>query len=161
MSERIAVMNAGQVEQVGSPQQLYEAPGSAFVRDFLGKTLLLEGYLEDIGPDEVTVALDGITTHLHAPQGEEIARAPIGSRACVAVRPEDIQVRRATNDILGRNCLLGAVEAALFVGDHYECRVRVGTQALLITTPRSLHLDPGDDLQLSFSGGLSVWPLQP
>ena len=46
LSDRIAVMQRGRVEQVGPPRQLYEQPASAFVRDFVGQTVILRGRLD-------------------------------------------------------------------------------------------------------------------
>src|SRR5262249_21161344 len=55
MSDRIAVMRAGKVEQLGSPEELYERPATPFVADFIGTTNLLKGVVE--GPDNGTVVV--------------------------------------------------------------------------------------------------------
>src|SRR5207245_151876 len=61
LSDRIAVMQRGRVEQVGAPRELYERPASAFVRDFLGQTVVLRGVVREPGArgGTITVALDG------------------------------------------------------------------------------------------------------
>src|SRR5713101_7689115 len=59
LSDRIAVMQRGRVEQVGPPRSLYEHPASAFVRDFLGQTVILRGAVKEVANGTVTVALDG------------------------------------------------------------------------------------------------------
>ena len=70
LSDRIAVMHRGRVEQVGSPRALYERPASAFVRDFLGQTVVLSGRVAAPAPGRaparVTVAMNGTLTRLHA-----------------------------------------------------------------------------------------------
>jgi len=158
LSERIAVMNAGHVEQLGSPQELYERPKTPFVRDFLGKTLLLEGTLQSAGSPSV-VSLDGVAGATVSVETDDVQRLEAGTRVCLAVRPEDIDVSRASGHASGPNALLGQVEAALFVGEHYECRVRVGEQALLVTAPRAMRLQEGEPVELRLARGISVWPL--
>jgi ABC-type Fe3+/spermidine/putrescine transport system ATPase subunit len=63
LSDRIAVMQRGRVEQVGPPRRLYEHPASGFVRDFLGQTVILPGRVAKLAPGEpsatVTVELNG------------------------------------------------------------------------------------------------------
>src|SRR5207237_7867349 len=59
LSDRVAVMNGGRVEQVGAPRELYERPASAFVRDFLGQTVILRGVVKELASDDVAVAMDG------------------------------------------------------------------------------------------------------
>src|SRR5678815_5380001 len=83
MSDRIAVMNAGQVEQLGTPEELYERPASRFVADFIGTTNLLRA----------TVDTDG---HARLESGEPVAihhngHAP-GTSIEISVRPESIRL---------------------------------------------------------------------
>src|SRR5437667_3159505 len=61
LSNRIAVMSRGRAEQVGAPRELYDQPVSAFVRDFLGQTVVLRGVVREPGArgGTITVALDG------------------------------------------------------------------------------------------------------
>src|SRR5947209_7671065 len=59
LSNRIAVMHQGRVEQVGTPRELYERPASPVVRDFLGQTVILRGRVASFDKSAVTVALDG------------------------------------------------------------------------------------------------------
>ena len=58
MSDRIAVMHRGRIEQVGTPEDLYDRPATSFVADFIGTTNLLAGTVEALGPDVATVCLD-------------------------------------------------------------------------------------------------------
>jgi ABC-type Fe3+/spermidine/putrescine transport system ATPase subunit len=160
LSNRVAVMNQGRVEQIGRPQELYERPATAFVRDFLGSTVLLRGQT-DAGapPGQVAVRLlDVPDARLYAAAGD---RAPVGpgQEVLVAVRPEDIRLHGA-EDGSGPNQLVGTLEALLFVGAHYECRVRLrGDQSVLLHAPRTTRLREGDLVRLSVPPeGISVWP---
>jgi ABC-type Fe3+/spermidine/putrescine transport system ATPase subunit len=160
LSSRVAVMHQGHVEQLGAPRELYERPATAFVRDFLGSTVLLRGYAGDCAPaGQVAIHLTdvpGVT--LHAAAGDHVPPAA-GHEVLVAVRPEDIHFGSGTNGG-GPNALAGTLEALLFVGDHYECRVSLpGAQTVLLHAPRSTPLREGDAVQLTVAPeGVSVWP---
>ncbi|HZS03001.1 MAG TPA: ABC transporter ATP-binding protein [Chloroflexota bacterium] len=160
LSNRIAVMHQGHVEQLGAPRELYERPATAFVRDFLGSTVLLRGYAGDgAQPGQVTVHLTdvpGVT--LHAVAGPHSV-PPAGQAVLVAVRPEDIHFDSAGYGG-GPNALDGTLEALLFVGDHYECQVTLpGAQTVVLHAPRSTALREGDPVRLSVAPeGVSVWP---
>jgi ABC-type Fe3+/spermidine/putrescine transport system ATPase subunit len=167
LSDRIAVMQSGRVEQVGAPRELYERPAAAFVRDFLGQTVILRGVVKelDTGSGTVAVAMDGPLAGVtirgrSAPDAALAAGAP----AHVTIRPEDIEVtlaRAAPGDALpDANALIGTIDALLFVGDRFEARVALGgDQRVLLLLPRTHIWREGQRLQLSLPSDLvSVWP---
>jgi ABC-type Fe3+/spermidine/putrescine transport system ATPase subunit len=155
LSDQIAVMRDGRVEQMGSPRSLYEQPQSAFVRDFLGQTVLLPGVLlaiEETG--DATVALaHGVTV-----RGQRAlpGRLMPGQAVMAAIRPEEIQVTTNGNS----NTLSAAVEAALFAGEYYQVSAVLPDGAhLLLQLPRSGHWQPGQELQLLLpTESVMVWP---
>jgi spermidine/putrescine transport system ATP-binding protein len=113
LSDRIAVMNAGRVEQLDEPARLYSYPKNRFVADFIGKINLLDGEV---------VAADGERLRLRVPGLGEIeahsdTALRAGATASLALRPE--QVRIAAHDAaLGLpNCYRGAVRDFLYAGD--------------------------------------------
>ena len=84
MADRIVVMNRGQVEQVGSPADIYARPASAFVADFVGAMNMFEA--EVVGPGRVRVgALDLVCNSLNGKQA--------GQRVVLGLRPEEVRVR--------------------------------------------------------------------
>ncbi|GAA0727414.1 polyamine ABC transporter ATP-binding protein [Clostridium malenominatum] len=94
MSDRIVVMNKGVIEQVGTPEELYEKPKTKFVADFLGETNILEGQAIKIKETEVL---------LHLEQEQDIIRIPnesydIGDKFTVSVRPERIKIKTAPEE---------------------------------------------------------------
>ena len=93
MADRIVVMNHGAIEQVGTPQEIYRRPASAFVADFVGSMNFLAGTLT--APDEVRVA--GIDFACAAQEG----LAP-GQKVNLCIRPEDVRVRDLPADIQNR-----------------------------------------------------------
>ena len=161
LSDRIAVMNRGRVEQVGPPRQLYERPASAFVRDFLGQTVRLRGRIGAPRAEAIVVEMNGSLTG-HALSGRaagETALAP-GAAADAAIRPEDIQVLPDGQAPPGHATLPGVIDTLLFVGDRYEARITIGGEhAILLLLPRAPEWKEGQRLQLGFPPELvSVWP---
>jgi ABC-type Fe3+/spermidine/putrescine transport system ATPase subunit len=165
LSDRIAVMQRGRVEQVGPPRSLYEHPASAFVRDFLGQTVILPGRVAKIEPGEqsatVTVELDGAlagsTLRGRAAPGQLLTA---GAGAHVAIRPEDIEVLPDEDPWPSGRALAGVIEALLFVGDRYEARVSLGGEhSILLLLSRAREWREGQRLQLAFPPEtVSVWP---
>ncbi|HEX8967125.1 MAG TPA: ABC transporter ATP-binding protein [Chloroflexota bacterium] len=119
VSDRIAVMRQGRLEQLGTPQQLYREPATVSVRDFVGRTIVLEGRVESIDADNVQVRL-AEDARIVCRGGRPSALAlKAGDRCEAVVRPEHARVE-ADGASAGPNRLAGRIEALLFIGDHYE-----------------------------------------
>ena len=110
MSDRIAVMNGGRVEQTGTPAEIYDQPASRFVADFIGEINVFEGRTEG----GLFVMLDGRA--LPAPSGA------VGST--LAIRPEKLHVVDA-----GAGLIDGQVESANFLGGQALYRIASGGRA--------------------------------
>jgi ABC-type Fe3+/spermidine/putrescine transport system ATPase subunit len=127
VSDRIAVMRQGRLEQLGTPQQLYREPASVAVRDFVGRTIVLEGTVDEVLADATVV-------HVGASQVVTVrgsaSRVRSGDPVQVAVRPEHARVD--SEPTRGPNRLVGRIEALLFIGDHYEATLalQVGQQVM-------------------------------
>src|SRR5690349_19662195 len=126
MSDRIAVMNNGRVEQAASPRTIYDEPLTVFVADFLGVSNLLSG--EAVGPDGGACSVRVGDRMLRAQQGAVEARGEVK----VMIRPERIGIEpHATT---GEERLPGMVERAVFLGGAQEVHVRVLGGELLKAT---------------------------
>lgn len=132
LSGRVALMSLGVVRQQGPPQALYEEPADEFVRDFIGKTVLLRGRVIGGNPSgQAAVAVPGgpdcvIFGRSYNPEGLET-----GQDVFIAVRPEDVSVRRAEGGAAPSGALAGVVSAALFTGERVEYQVEVEEQGTL------------------------------
>jgi ABC-type Fe3+/spermidine/putrescine transport system ATPase subunit len=162
LSDRTAVMHAGHIEQLGSPRELYEHPQTAFVRDFLGRTVLLGGTaLSGSAGARVSIHLDGFSnSKLVAPIPAGVVLES-GSKVLVTLRPEDIHVLKFGSETADSNWLLGKVETQLFTGDRCECGIRLENgESVLIYTPRSFVLVEGESVRLRMpEEGISLWPV--
>ncbi len=124
VSDRIVVMNQGRVEQVGTPFEIYNAPRTRFVAQFVGTLSLMSA--EVLDPDTGRLSIDGqpVTT-AHRLDG---VRA--GEQRAVALRPEAVSLDGTAD----RNCLQGSVEEVSFLGSVVRIRVRLGANALSLDT---------------------------
>jgi len=126
MSDRIAVMNEGSVEQAGDPREVYEEPRTVFVADFLGVSNLLVA--EAVGPDGDACSVRVGDRTFRARQGATDALGEVK----VMIRPERIAIEpHATT---GDNRLPGMVERSVFLGGAHEVHVRVLGGELLKAT---------------------------
>jgi spermidine/putrescine transport system ATP-binding protein len=142
MADGIAVMNKGRIEQLGSPDELYERPETPFVAGFLGVSNLLPGTM--VGPD--VVRLDDGTQVQVAP---EALHGRTG-RVAVGIRPEKIRV-----DGGEANTLEGTVQESAYVGVATQYVVETASGRLTVyvqnVRPGAVGAAPGDRLTLSWS----------
>jgi spermidine/putrescine transport system ATP-binding protein len=131
MSDRIAVMNAGRVLQVGTPLEIYERPSSRFVADFIGESNFLDGRVTGLDGQQVTVMIDDRVPVPARAQDSLV----VGEQVTVAIRPEKIRLRPPEMERTD-GCVRGRVEEVVYIGtDTYylvrlteRCTVRVRVQ---------------------------------
>ena len=122
LAQRIAVMEAGRILEVGTPDRLYERPRTRFAAAFLGRVNLLSGEAAP-GPLGPQLAVPGLETPLPLPQA-----APLAGPATLALRPEVLAFRPPRP---GEAALAGAVEEAAYHGERSLLLVRVAPEILL------------------------------
>jgi spermidine/putrescine transport system ATP-binding protein len=119
MSDRIAVMSAGRVQQIGPPAEIYEHPANRFVAGFIGETNLLEATVRDAGAGRVTCALPSGEV-LHA---ETDTRVAPGQAGALSIRPERLTLAREPT---GGETLEGTLDEAVYLGTDTQYGVRLG-----------------------------------
>jgi ABC-type Fe3+/spermidine/putrescine transport system ATPase subunit len=160
LSNRIALMNFGVLQQQGSPKMLYEAPKNEFVRDFLGKTLLFKGRVQSSNPDgQVAVALEGASDSVIFGRNYD-GGIKTGKLVHLAIRPEDVKILPATGSEMPTGMIGGTVRTALFLGDQIEYQVEVERQGtVMISGERRAPVEEGYRVWLKLRpDGHSVWP---
>ena len=133
MSDRIAVMNRGAVEQVAHPEEVYDRPASSFVAGFIGVSNLMPGRVERVDGEQAVVALDA---------GVEVAAHNNGLHpgdACYAVvRPEKLQITRADDGREPGPSVAGTVESSLYLGTATQIVVRLaGDVRMTVLVPNA------------------------
>lgn len=138
MSDRVAVMNGGEIEQVDSPEALYHRPRTAFVASFVGTSTLLEGTLVSDG-NALVFDVGGQEFRLDA--GRSDATGPITA----AIRPENVRVRAADGDP-GAGSLRGHIVKVRFLGASTQYRIQLADgQSVLAAVPSGArHTDVQD-----------------
>jgi putative spermidine/putrescine transport system ATP-binding protein len=128
MSDRIVVMNRGCIAQVGTPRELYAAPASAFVADFIGETNFLTGRIEAISaPGRFTVEhASGVRIG-----GCGSAALRIGQQVVVSLRPEWLALDTGGVGSRPMNACEGRVSEIVYVGDFTKYHVDWGGQRLV------------------------------
>jgi spermidine/putrescine transport system ATP-binding protein len=145
MSDRIAVMNEGLVEQIGSPEEIYHSPSSVFVANFIGVANLLPATVHSNSGSDVTVLVGGN----RLVQVDAGARQwAVGDAATVMVRPERLHLSRQSN---GGSALPTVVDAVLFQGSSIRCILKT-TDGIPIVA----HIGHDDPLP-GLDCGQSLW----
>ena len=160
LSDNIALMNFGVIQQQGKPRLLYEEPANEFVRDFVGKTVLFKGTVRDSNPSgQLSIALEGAPNCVVFGRGYDPDGFPSGKPVFIGVRPEDVNISAATSDEMPPGCVGGVVEAALFVGERIAYKVDVFEQhAMLVYGERHEPVAEGDKVWMKLRPeGHSAW----
>lgn len=153
MSDRLAVMRQGRIEQIGPPEEVYENPQTEFVAGFLGASNMLEGEVKDSANGIATVLLSGgDAVRLPADR----APFPAGSTVRVGVRPEKVHIapEDGTEVPSGFNSVSGLLRMSTYIGVSHQYKVEgpgghvltVWVQNLGATPPPH----PGERVRLSW-----------
>lgn len=123
MSDRIAVMYGGQIEQIDTPEGIYHRPHTTFVADFIGETNLLSGIVkEKIGEQTVVSLFDG-SIEAKAKENNHI-----GEEVTLSIRPEYLQL--SADD--GAKGFHGIIKEYIFIGSGFKAILTVGEKEIVV-----------------------------
>ena len=149
MSDRVAVFEAGRIQQLAPPDELYEAPTNSFVAQFIGENNTLEGVVTAVNGGICTVKLDS---------GDVIDAKPVnvssvGERTKVSIRPERVEFNRERLQA-DAHTLKAEVLEFIYMGDIFRTRLRVaGTDDFVVKTrnaPDQRRLKPGEQIEIGW-----------
>ena len=115
LSDRIAVMHEGRIEQIGSPEEIYECPQTAFVADFIGDTNLFSGTVESIDRSTLTVRTSANLKIVV--QQSDMWSGVTGDSVVVSVRPEKVYLNLYQPEV-SVNCFEGRLKNTMYMGTH-------------------------------------------
>jgi iron(III) transport system ATP-binding protein len=147
LSDRIAVMNAGKIEQLASPSEVYAKPRTKFVVDFIGKVNYLPCTIAEVSGDRCVVRITDTAEATIACRLKEGMKK--GDSVIASIRPQDITVRKDAT-ISGGNVLTCRVETAAYYGDRMEYHLMMGRQTIIVSSSLSQRLAPGDTAFLDY-----------
>ncbi len=135
MSDRIAVFHRGRVQQLDTPERIYESPCNAFVARFIGENNRFDGRLDSVTDGSCTIRLAGDARI----RGSLAEAVPPGSPLTVSLRPERVQIRVAEPTIGVDGCsLAGVLREIIYLGDHVRARVALpGNEGFMVKRPIS------------------------
>ncbi len=154
MSDRLVVMNAGRIEQLGAPRELYEHPRTRFVAGFIGTSNLLTGTVRELDGSTAILETSGADERLIVPEATDVG-ARVGAPLDVTVRPEKIVI--ATERPEPARCALrGQVSEVVYLGTstQYSVRTADGAELLVFVQNASDARDiahRGEDVWLSWT----------
>jgi putative spermidine/putrescine transport system ATP-binding protein len=126
LSDRIAVLNQGRLEQVGTPREIYEEPATSFVAGFVGESNVLPGKVAEVLPHEIKCVLTG---------GQVVRCRPRKGMAQGHDVEVIVRIERVRLNVDGvpeaDNVFAGTVEQVLFLGGEVRCLLRLGDQRII------------------------------
>jgi len=141
MSDRIAIMYGGNLEQIGTPKEIYEKPASKFVADFIGESNIFYGVANRLGNDTLTVALENGNVTAIDPQVKD------NEIIYVLVRPENIKLSK--NPVDGFT-LIGKVKEHVYIGNVNKTVIMLptGMEVKMNTNPKVELLSLGSEMYI-------------
>ena len=139
LSDRIAVMQGGRIEQLGAPREIYERPATRFVADFIGASTMLRGRAVSGGLVTVT---EGVTLRVAAGRALKL-----GAEVELAIRPERVRLATA----LGDNVVEAEIDALVYQGAQTELTAKLADGQrvrVFVTEPAPMPLAPGQRVRL-------------
>jgi spermidine/putrescine transport system ATP-binding protein len=133
LSDRICVMRAGRIVQIGSPQELYDSPASRYVADFVGTSNFFDGRVETVSGERASLLTDAGLRFA----GRASAGLGSGAAGCLSIRPEQIRMTREA----APGGLAVTVQNRIFLGEHTEYLVRHEALGnIIVLAPRQSEL---------------------
>ena len=124
LSDRIAVMHEGRIDQIGSPEEIYECPQTAFVADFIGDTNLFAGTVESIDRSTITVRTSANLKIIV--QQSDMWSGVTGDSVVVSVRPEKVYLNLYQPEV-SVNCFEGRLKNTMYMGTHVHYVVELAS----------------------------------
>ena len=143
LSDRVAVMNAGRIEQVGTPDEIYECPQTKFVADFIGLSDFIRGKVVSLEDGLAVIVVDHLRLVVPAVEGTQE-----GQELLVFVRPNDIDLLPADFE-KAENIFDGVVNNLTYLGDKIDYRVVLGeTLEIRVQTDGKVRFNAGENVKV-------------
>lgn len=146
LSDRVVLMNGGQIEQIGTPDEMYGAPNTLFCAKFFGETNIIDGNVTEAG------AAGNVVDTVIGPLRTTSSKGRVGDGVHLSLRPEAISI--AGSAASNGSGVTGRVEDVLFIGSRVMYKVRHGSGVLLRAQeprgPQGIRFAPGSEINLSW-----------
>ncbi len=143
IADRVAVMNAGRIEQIGMPDEIYECPRSKFVADFIGLSNFVRGRVTSLDGGLAVVMVEHLRIVVPAEEG-----ARVGQDLLVFIRPNDIDLLPADHQE-DENTFAAVVSKLTYLGDKIDYRLALGgSLGLRVQTDGKVRFDVGEPVKV-------------
>jgi iron(III) transport system ATP-binding protein len=151
LSDRIAVLREGRIDQVGAPEELYLTPKRPFTATFIGQVQLQAAKVSSLG-DPLLAWIEGLGSDLEVTTAADRALFAEGSEASVLIRPEHVLITLGTDGVVPgavRNCFVGRVLESRFTGKIQDVKVDVGGTIFRVQTMSREPFKSGKDVTIT------------
>jgi len=155
VSDRVAVMNEGRIQQVGTPAEIYETPTNQFVATFIGETNTFNGSVESVDNGVAVLATPNAGRIILGSSAQR--GVSVGDKVLCTVRPEKIRVTRTRpENIAGTNCLEGIVDETIYTGFLTKYFITTKTGALVKVFKQQVDA-PTRDAGIRYGDTVFLW----
>ena len=148
MSNRIAVFNEGMIQQLSTPDILYEKPENSFVAQFIGENNRMVGTIKELEGSYCIADVEGGGRV----KALKVNVGSVGEKTQLSVRPERVKVK--SSDIQGENSFAGEIKELIYLGDHIRARLEVcGNDEFIVKIPNEgqIQLKEGESIGVTWS----------
>ena len=145
LSDRVAVMHRGRIEQVGTPDEIYDRPASRFVADFIGLSDFIAGTVSELYADLGKAVVTAQGLDIAVPATPEMSP---GQRVLLFIRPNNVELLPASYEG-GTNVFAGVVDKMTYLGDRNDYRIAAGEGLeLRVQTDGKVRFDVGERVKV-------------
>jgi ABC-type Fe3+/spermidine/putrescine transport system ATPase subunit len=127
LADRVAVMRAGRIEQIGSPIDIYDNPKTQFVAEFVGKNNKLKGTITDVSNEGTKLHVASLGDFLIQPAHQ----IEVGTKVSLYIRPHELKLKKNTDSNLA-NLFSGQIQESIYLGSKIEYYVAIGNYEMRI-----------------------------
>ncbi|HEX7629451.1 MAG TPA: ABC transporter ATP-binding protein, partial [Candidatus Methylomirabilis sp.] len=143
LSDRVAIMNRGRLEQLGTPEEIYERPRSKFVAEFIGLSNFLDGYVQTVQGGDMVVLASGVSVTTPA-----LPKVGPGQKVLLFLRPNEVEILPGEAPA-GTNVFDARVDKATYLGDTMDYRIALGQGAeLRVQSDARRRYQAGENMRL-------------
>ncbi|MGD8917202.1 MAG: ABC transporter ATP-binding protein [Syntrophobacterales bacterium] len=147
ISDRIAVMDSGNVVQVGNPQEIYEEPANRFVADFIGTMNFMSGEVVEVAQNADSVYVRTEFSEKMLCRSPSMAATTPGKKVYASIRPEDVEVFTEPPETK-ENLFKGTIAHKAYLGNFLYFFVSVNGNMVRVQAPHNLPREEGDEIYL-------------
>ena len=147
ISDRIAVMDSGNVVQIGTPEEIYEKPANRFVADFIGTMNFMSGEVVEIVQDTDSVYVRTEFSEKMLCTSPSMAATTLGKKIYASIRPEDVEVFTEPPEIR-QNLFKGTIVHKAYLGNFLYFFVSVNGNMVRVQAPHNVPREEGEEIYL-------------